>query len=149
MSKSRSRKEDAEPQHLNGAFVFPDGSTYEGDYTSTSNGAVARQGKGMMKFLDGSTYNGEWKDDKMHGNGLLTNADGSSYAGEFKKGKFDGEGEYTFADGARLFSTWKENQPQKDSISKLHDQNQRVWQGQLTVNDEGEQQGLFKPQLVQ
>eukprot|EP00045_Choanoeca_perplexa_P018034 m.276076 g.276076 ORF g.276076 m.276076 type:complete len:150 (-) comp17693_c2_seq2:756-1205(-) len=147
---ARRRKETAVPedQTSTGTFVFPDGSSYEGEFLTTgADGNIQRSGKGTMSFADGSTYVGEWKDDMMHGDGCMQNADGSSYKGTFSNGLYEGFGCYTFADGAVLETVWCKNQPKADVDTKLQDAEKRVWLG--CFKEDSPLQALLKPELAQ
>ncbi|XP_041370058.1 MORN repeat-containing protein 4-like isoform X2 [Gigantopelta aegis] len=100
-----------------GAYRYPDGSEYSGEWNSTGqrhghghmvfpdksefwgsfqNGLC--NGPGIMKFADGSRYDGEFHEGKFHGFGVFTRCDHMKFEGEFKDGKISGLGLITFSD---------------------------------------------------
>jgi hypothetical protein len=71
-------------------------------------------GYGAFKWPDGRKYEGEYKNDKKEGFGTFTWPNGKIYKGNWKEGKQDGEGEvydpekkewtkYMFKKGEKFF----------------------------------------------
>ena len=54
-------------KHGHGKFTWPDGSSYEGDF---SKDKIC--GLGILKWADGSQYIGNWLDNNMHGKGKFS-----------------------------------------------------------------------------
>jgi len=100
-----------EPESGRGAFNFPDGSKYEGDWISSKDGKQMRHGHG--RFADAAEeqiYEGEWADDAMHGRGSFRYASGAKFEGEFEGNKYHGHGTYTFPDGSSYTGPFVSNQ---------------------------------------
>ncbi|OQR98222.1 hypothetical protein ACHHYP_08989 [Achlya hypogyna] len=90
-----------------GAFTFPDGGKYEGDF-ETFQQVTMRHGHGT--FWSGpEKYVGSWVKDAMDGKGTYTFASGAMYEGEFKQNVFSGEGLYRWSDGATYSGQWRDN----------------------------------------
>jgi len=66
-------------------------------------------GQGAFTWPDGSKYIGEFKDDLFHGQGTYTWPDGSKYVGEFKDDKKHGQGTHTWPDGSKYVGEFKDN----------------------------------------
>jgi len=106
---------DEEVVHMEEDFVFPNGDTYSGAYSSGPNG-IMRDGKGKWISKTGYIYDGEWKNDKINGYGCLHMPDGSEYKGNFVSGKFNGEGSYTWQDGSNYTGPFLDNKPEGDGV---------------------------------
>ncbi|MEC9084898.1 MAG: PEGA domain-containing protein, partial [Pseudomonadota bacterium] len=77
-----------------GALTYPDGRSYEGEF---SNGEF--HGKGSEVFADGKKYDGQYMEGKFHGKGLLRNPNGSSIEATFRHGEPYGQVRLTTAAG--------------------------------------------------
>lgn len=73
-------------QQGRGAFVWADGSRYEGEF---KEGKL--NGRGIIVEVNDYRYEGEIKDNKPHGRGVYVR-DGARYEGEFSDGKMNGRG---------------------------------------------------------
>ena len=67
--------------------MFPDGSTYEGDF---KNDIIEGFGKFHWEHKD-CTYEGSWKDGRLEGKGHFTNAEGFKREGDFYNNYFKAE----------------------------------------------------------
>jgi radial spoke head protein 1 len=56
-------------RHGKGAFFYPDGSKYDGDWNEN-----VREGYGTYTYPNNDTYEGEWKNHQRHGKGTYTYA---------------------------------------------------------------------------
>jgi len=92
-------------EHLEGDFVFPDGSEYSGEYLKKGD-KVTFHGKGRLKtgpeVFQGTFENGLYKE------GTFNGADGSVYTGSFHNNLFHGPGEYAWPDGRVYRGMWQE-----------------------------------------
>jgi hypothetical protein len=126
-SKSSKKSKGTQDAPETGAFNFPDGSTYIGEFKEL-NGVKLRHGKGTYTSAQES-YVGRWETDKQEGEGVYKFNSGAVYKGNFSQGAFHGQGKYTFADGASYEGEW--------SMNKMHGQgvyvdSQKVeWAGQF------------------
>lgn len=115
-------QEEAVPEEwLKGDFVFPDGSTYKGQYLQKGtvktihgegilqSGPEVFQGtfergsykKGTYTGCNGAVYSGTFKDNQFHGFGEYRWPDSRSYKGMWKDGKMHGRGKFSnFSFGA-------------------------------------------------
>ncbi|KAL3898743.1 MAG: hypothetical protein SGCHY_002531 [Lobulomycetales sp.] len=122
---------------MEGAFVFKDGTRYEGAYLSlenqpepqanandpkSKNAAPAEPTEPAFRLVrhgygknscgkTGRIYEGEFEHDQMHGTGKLTCPDGVCYEGSFDHDKFHGTGTYSFSDGSVFSGTWENGFP--------------------------------------
>lgn len=88
--------------------MFPDGSTYEGDWLET-DGNKQRHGSGIYS-IGTERYVGEWKNDAMNGQGKYFFTSGSVYEGCFVNNLFEGYGTYSFPDGVKAYKGyWRNN----------------------------------------
>ncbi|XP_073996368.1 MORN repeat-containing protein 4 homolog [Rhodnius prolixus] len=81
-----------------GAYTFPDGSKYLGQYNSNGR----KDGIGRLCFPDQSRYTGTFKNNYCSGLGVLIFADGAKYEGEFMEGWFHGHGVFWRSDGMKF-----------------------------------------------
>jgi len=77
-----------------GAFEFPNGSKYMGDWIQG-----IREGYGVLIEKTQNRYEGEWKADKEHGEGIKIWKGGSRYEGEWADGKKHGKARIIWGDG--------------------------------------------------
>lgn len=108
MSKAKSKVQEPEviPEPVKiedvvgrSKFLFPDGSSYDGDWKQVNN---VKQKSGEGIYINGKeSYVGSWAGDTMHGHGVYKFASGACYTGSFVQNNFDGPGEYIFHDGAK------------------------------------------------
>mmetsp|Transcript_28451 Transcript_28451/g.62284 ORF Transcript_28451/g.62284 Transcript_28451/m.62284 type:complete len:157 (-) Transcript_28451:518-988(-) len=118
-----------EPQEGEGAFLFPNGSRYEGKW-QMKDGAKQRHGQGVYTdTLEGHTYEGEWLNDKMHGRGTFRYASNARYEGEFVNNQYHGHGIYTFPNGSFYEGPFEENQMHGEG--KYTDTKGVLWQGKF------------------
>jgi hypothetical protein len=115
------KEEEVPEEQLKGDFVFPDGSTYKGQYLQkgaqrTIHGEGMLQcgpevftgtferglyKKGTYTGCNGAVYNGTFKNNQMHGFGEYRWPDSRSYKGIWKDGKMHGRGKFSnFSFGA-------------------------------------------------
>jgi len=94
-----------------GRFVFPDGSTYEGQYIAAVDSKPQKHGVGVFTSAH-MTYSGGFDHDSMHGHGAWVGAAGSKYTGEFARNQFSGQGAYRWKDGAHYAGSW--------SLGRMH-----------------------------
>ena len=120
------------PVFAKGAYVFPNGDKYNGDFVHLPEGGLLRQGKGEHHGSDGLKYEGDWQDDKMHGKGKMTCASGAIYEGDFDMNRFHGYGKYTWPDGSFFEGTFKENKMTGEG--RFTDVNNEVWLGEFARN---------------
>ncbi|KAK3595870.1 hypothetical protein CHS0354_014693 [Potamilus streckersoni] len=85
------------PQTMKGTYKYPDGSQYNGEWSSTGQ----RHGYGQMTFPDGSQYYGFFENGLCEGSGVMIFSDNSRYEGDFRKGKFNGHGVFIRCDGMK------------------------------------------------
>ncbi|CEL97843.1 unnamed protein product [Vitrella brassicaformis CCMP3155] len=86
-----------------GVFTFPDGSTWEGQWTGGD-----LQASGTYKWTDGRMYIGQYNDrGEMHGEGLMELPDGRRYEGKYRHDFKDGWGKLSWPDGRCYEGTWK------------------------------------------
>lgn len=108
------KPEEVVGELLEGDFIFPDGSNYQGQYLKAGKNLVLhgtgslRSGpelyhgtfeKGLYKVgrftsCTGATYEGYFRDNQFHGLGHYTWPDGRSYRGMWKDGEMHGPGEF-------------------------------------------------------
>jgi hypothetical protein len=91
-----------------GKFIFPDGSVYEGDWSTSDGGVMKRHGEGTYKAGE-NEYVGAWVEDAMEGAGKFTFASGAVYEGAWKGNQFMGEGQYTWGDNSSYTGGWADN----------------------------------------
>ncbi|KAG4097029.1 hypothetical protein H8356DRAFT_1677673 [Neocallimastix lanati (nom. inval.)] len=109
-------------------FIFPDGSTYEGDYKESENGKIVRSGHGkFVSLANQSTYEGEWVNDEICGKGKIEYANGNSYEGDWLNNQYNGTGTYKWSDGSYYVGEWLENK--MNGPGKYYDKNKEVWTG--------------------
>ena len=120
------------PIFSKGAYVFPNGDKYNGDFVHLPEGGLLRQGKGEHIGNDGLKYEGEWLDDKMHGKGKMNCASGAVYEGDFDMNRFHGYGKYTWPDGSFFEGSFKENKMTGEG--RFTDVNNEVWLGEFARN---------------
>jgi len=115
------KEEEVPEEQLKGDFVFPDGSTYKGQYLQkgavrTIHGEGTLQSgpetftgtferglykKGTYTGCNGAVYTGTFKNNQMHGFGEYRWPDSRSYKGMWKDGKMHGRGKFSnFSFGA-------------------------------------------------
>lgn len=104
-------KEDDEPEEQKvGDFVFPNGSTYKGQYIQKGVDRIVRiihgtgelsSGPGAENFV-GTFERGSYK------KGSYTGCNGAQYTGTFKDNVFHGSGEYRWPDGRSYKGLWKD-----------------------------------------
>eukprot|EP00927_Polykrikos_kofoidii_P073626 TRINITY_DN69646_c0_g1_i1.p1 TRINITY_DN69646_c0_g1~~TRINITY_DN69646_c0_g1_i1.p1 ORF type:complete len:329 (-),score=65.01 TRINITY_DN69646_c0_g1_i1:452-1438(-) len=98
-------KEEPKGEQLEGEFIFPDGSTYSGQYLKL-NDDVCLHGTGQLKTgpesFVGTFEKGAYKD------GLYTACSGALYKGTFRNNLFHGVGNYNWADGRAYRGCWKD-----------------------------------------
>ncbi|KAJ3187945.1 hypothetical protein HDU85_006338 [Gaertneriomyces sp. JEL0708] len=100
---------------LNGKFIYPDGSRYEGEYKEhdPNISAVARCGTGTFTCAtSGCVYSGSWESDRMEGPGEIVYPSGARYEGQWQNGKYHGNGTYIWANGSRFEGEFREGQMQ-------------------------------------
>jgi len=104
-------EEAAEPETGSSAFVFADGSKYDGNWMMVK-GVQMRHGKGVYTegAAEDQTYDGEWQEDMMQGRGIFSYTTGAQYEGEFAANKYHGHGTFRFPDGAVYVGSFKDNQ---------------------------------------
>lgn len=120
------------PVFSKGAYIFPNGDKYNGDFVHLPEGGLLRQGKGEHIGNDGLRYEGDWQDDKMHGKGKMTCASGAVYEGDFDMNCFHGYGKYTWPDGSYFEGTFRENKMTGEG--RFTDVNNQVWLGDFARN---------------
>jgi len=98
-------KEEPPPEILQGDFVFPDGSTYSGQYMKKGE-TIAMHGEGLLQSgpetFEGSFDNGTYK------MGRYCSCSGAVYTGNYRNSKFHGVGDYRWPDGREYRGTWKD-----------------------------------------
>lgn len=99
----------------NGLMVYPDSSTYEGDWNND-----LRSGNGTYKSVEYS-YVGFWDNDMPNGNGEKTWSNGGKYVGSFLDSMRSGEGTMLYADGSRYEGTWLNDQRSGQGNLKFKD----------------------------
>jgi hypothetical protein len=96
---------EPEREHLVGNFVFPDGSSYSGEYVKI-NEDVSMHGMGALitgpEVFKGAFENGAFKE------GKYTACSGAVYTGAFRGNLFHGVGEYKWPDGREFKGTWRD-----------------------------------------
>lgn len=85
-----------------GRYVWPDGSSYTGDFLKGKF-----HGQGTYAWSDGKKYTGGFENDKRNGIGTYTWPNGANYRGEWENGKKAGYGIYTFPDGRKSIGLWE------------------------------------------
>ncbi|KAI8808991.1 hypothetical protein BJ742DRAFT_257622 [Cladochytrium replicatum] len=114
-----------------GSFIFPDGSRYEGSYTTQDDGSVMRQGVGTYTCSKSKKrYSGQWEMDKISGAGKIEFASGSVYTGHWKDNMYQGEGTYSWPDGSKFTGVWEGNIMQGNG--RYVDQQNHHWVGQFS-----------------
>jgi len=116
-------QEETTEEQLKGDFMFPDGSTYKGQYLQRTtdplrlihgegtlqsgpeqfSGTFERglYKKGTYTGCNGAVYNGTFKNNQFHGFGEYRWPDSRSYKGMWKEGKMHGRGKFSnFSFGA-------------------------------------------------
>uniref|UniRef100_A0A7S4E1Z1 Radial spoke protein 10 n=1 Tax=Lotharella globosa TaxID=91324 RepID=A0A7S4E1Z1_9EUKA len=110
--KEAAKKEEAEelekkePITGSGRFVFPDGTSYEGEWIDNGDGVKMKHGKGVLKIKGGVTYDGEWDNDAKQGTGVCAHVNGDVYEGAFGEGKYHGKGKFVWRNGAKYEGDW-------------------------------------------
>mmetsp|Transcript_87452 Transcript_87452/g.138901 ORF Transcript_87452/g.138901 Transcript_87452/m.138901 type:complete len:324 (-) Transcript_87452:160-1131(-) len=98
-------KEEPPPEIHQGDFVFPDGSTYSGQYMKKGE-SISMHGDGLMQSgpetFEGSFDNGAYK------MGRYSSCSGAVYTGNYRNNKFHGVGDYRWPDGREYRGTWKD-----------------------------------------
>lgn len=84
-----------------GAFVWANGSVYEGEWSKEK-----RNGKGRMKFNDGSYHVGDFVNNKRTGYGELNWGLDEYYVGDFVDGEMHGTGTYVWPSGNKYTGNW-------------------------------------------
>ncbi len=74
-------------------YVYPSGSTYEGD---TVDGNF--EGHGEFRFINGDMYVGKFQNDMFNGHGEYRYHSGSVYRGDFENDEFHGIGTLIFSE---------------------------------------------------
>jgi len=74
-----------------------------------SSAAPPRSGVGKFVWPDGSSYVGEWLNSQPSGRGVFTNANGQRYEGSFAYGLPDGQGTYIWPNGRRYVGGFKQD----------------------------------------
>ena len=74
---------------------YPDGSTYEGNFTDSVQTGQGTKTWGDGSVLVGHKYVGEFKNNMLNGQGSYTYADGSVYTGSFTDNVKVGQGQKT------------------------------------------------------
>jgi hypothetical protein len=82
------------PQNGIGTFIWPDGSSYSGEWR---NGQ--QFGRGVFVGASGQRYEGSWAYGLPDGQGIYTWPDGRRYVGAFQRDKFHGQGKQTWPSG--------------------------------------------------
>jgi len=130
--------------------VFPDGSTYTGDWKEeerTGHGvqvwrdgaryegewlAGNAHGQGRFMHPNGDFYEGNWMLDRAHGFGSYTHKDRSMYQGNWSHDLQDGPGVETWSDGGRYEGDYKGGL--KHGVGKLSWNDGSIYQGQFRQN---------------
>jgi len=99
------KKEEPPPEILQGEFVFPDGSTYSGQYMKKGD-SICLHGEGKLNSgperYEGTFANGMYKV------GTFTSCSGGVYNGNFRDNKYHGVGNYKWPEGREYRGTWKD-----------------------------------------
>ena len=82
------------------ALILEDCSLYCGEWRGE-----LMDGQGLQVYPDGSTYTGQWKNGKAHGLGNFSTHLGK-YSGQFLEGKAHGRGTYECAKGTKIEGEW-------------------------------------------
>eukprot|EP00439_Symbiodinium_sp_Y106_P084795 s532_g26.t1 len=98
-------KEEPPPEILQGDFVFPDGSTYSGQYLKKGE-SICMHGDGHLQSGP-QTFEGSF-DNGMYKMGRYSSCSGAVYTGHFRKNQFHGVGDYKWPDGREYRGTWKD-----------------------------------------
>jgi hypothetical protein len=145
-SKAEVKKEVEQPEEEkkeepvvktsgSGEFVYPDGTTYIGEWKLVE-GVKVRDGKGKLihAFKDphvkvAEEYEGEWSNDKMNGYGVYKYASGAVYSGQWKNNKHHGKGEYKMTSGCKYEGEWCEHKFSGTGVYK--DMEGINWEGEF------------------
>eukprot|EP00920_Eleutheroschizon_duboscqi_P034092 GHVT01081771.1.p1 GENE.GHVT01081771.1~~GHVT01081771.1.p1 ORF type:complete len:507 (+),score=96.26 GHVT01081771.1:1978-3498(+) len=114
-------------RHGPGVLVRPDGSKYEGEFSS---GRV--DGKGTFTHPSGDVYEGSWKNDQAHGPGKFTHSDGSYYEGSWVADAQEGYGEEHWADKSHFRGHYKGSR--KDGYGEFTWAEGAVYCGEFRAN---------------
>eukprot|EP00435_Cladocopium_sp_Y103_P059184 s709_g21.t1 len=98
-------KEEPPPEIHQGDFVFPDGSTYSGQYMKKGE-SISMHGDGVMQSGP-ETFEGSF-DNGMYKMGRYCSCSGAVYTGNYRNNKFHGVGDYRWPDGREYRGTWKD-----------------------------------------
>lgn len=123
----RKQKQAAGPVNKSGAFVFPNGEKYEGEYAEHSSGLIERTGQGTHYFNNGKEYTGQWSNDKMNGKGEMKHSCGALYKGDFAENVYHGAGTYTWPNGPSYCGNFEHNQMVGEG--EFTDSSGHVWIG--------------------
>jgi hypothetical protein len=119
---------DVQPTEDSGAFVFPDGARYKGQFVRREGGNIKRQGQGSYND-SGVEYEGGWKDDMMCGDCSISFPSGSKYVGSIVDNAFDGRGVFTWPDGSSYDGQWRYNRMHGEGA--YCDAEGRLWNGRF------------------
>ncbi|XP_058494241.1 ankyrin repeat and MYND domain-containing protein 1 isoform X1 [Solea solea] len=110
-----------------GVQVWPDGSTYEGEFM---NGF--KHGRGKFTWTSGEYYEGSFYKDYRHGDGLFCWPTGHKFIGKFYLNRKEGYGQHLFPDGASFQGLYHADQRFGPGVVSYSDGRQDVglWLGQ-------------------
>jgi|UniRef100_A0A7S4GJK2 hypothetical protein len=134
MSKGKKKKEEEpeapeEPLEGCGAFVFDDGSRYEGNWIKEGTPLITKR-KGYGVYKEGNNkYEGYWDDDKMSGEGTMFFASGAVYTGTWLDNCFDGKGKYSWTDSSFYEGMWRSNKMHGEGM--YQDSTGKRWHGKF------------------
>lgn len=97
--------EEVRIELLEGEFVYPDGSTYSGQYVNQGD-VVQLHGEGVLQ-TGPETFQGTFENG-LYKVGRYSNCSGAVYNGEFKNNLFHGVGEYVWPNGRSYSGSWRE-----------------------------------------
>lgn len=124
----KKTKDDATPTPMQGLYMFPNGDSYDGEYTNSGEGGVMeRCGFGTHTSHAGTVYAGNWSADKMSGQGAIEYTTGAKYEGEFVNNQFHGRGKYCWPNGSFYEGQFNENKMEGDGEFK--DTEGQIWLG--------------------
>mmetsp|Transcript_40329 Transcript_40329/g.72075 ORF Transcript_40329/g.72075 Transcript_40329/m.72075 type:complete len:150 (-) Transcript_40329:1253-1702(-) len=132
--KKKEEEPEGEPEPMEGvgAFIFDDGSRYEGHWVKEGVPGgplnVKRHGFGV-NTANGNKYEGKWKDDQMCGEGTMYFENGAIYAGHWLNNIFQGKGKYTWPNGCCYDGFWRDNKMHGDGTYR--DVTGREWRGRF------------------
>jgi len=81
--------------------VWPDGTTYNGEY---SKGLM--HGRGLLIYNNGAMYDGEIENNTLQGYGVFIWPEGRRYEGEWQSGEMQGYGMMKWATGNKYTGNW-------------------------------------------